>query len=50
MRATVDAEQRKSAPPANITDVKPILEAGDRHETTTPDTASAEGKRPSWKD
>ena len=37
VRAVIDVEQGKSAPPANIIDVKPVLEAGEKHETTAPE-------------
>jgi hypothetical protein len=50
MQAVIDAEQGKSAPPANMIDLKPVLAAGEKHESTAPDAGSAEGKRPSWRD
>jgi phage terminase small subunit len=53
IQAVIDAEQTKPAPPANIIDVKPILEDDSKREAASPQSASdqvAEGKRPSWRD
>jgi hypothetical protein len=32
MRAVIDADQGKSAPPANIIDLKPVFDAGEKDE------------------
>jgi hypothetical protein len=50
MQAVIDAEEGKSTPSANIFDLKPVLEAGEKHETTAPEAASGERKPPSWRD
>jgi hypothetical protein len=44
MQAVIEAEQGKSAPPANIIDLKPVPEASEEHETTMPDRGSAGGR------
>jgi hypothetical protein len=54
IQAVIDAEQGKSASPANIIDLKPILEDDSKRQAALPQSASdqgsAEGKRPSWRD
>jgi hypothetical protein len=50
IEAPAVTEKERETSSANIIESKPVLEAGENHETMAPGPGSADGRRPSWRD